>query len=277
MGGSDRVSCRPIKSLFERTFDVAHFHIEYLGFPFARMLPEPTVTTLHGPLPDVPELFAAFGGLPFVSISNAQRTPYLDVNWRRTIYHGLPRDLYTFVPDRGKYLVFLGRIASEKGCDRAIEIAKRSGVPLKIAAKIDPYDQLYFDTNIRELLDCSLVDFIGEIAEAEKNRLLGGAPRRVTSSPAQNCPRRGCGMHEQLRKRGPLAHQHKQALPLCRTYSSKHGRTNSVPGIIFPSNYLGRLRNENNPQAAVRFVLKHFVSFWRAFERYPMRRQKRCI
>ena len=163
-----------LNQLFEREFDVVHFHIEYLGFPFARMLRSPTVTTLHGPLPDVPELFAAFGHLPFVSISNAQRALFPYVNWRRTIYHGLP-DLYTFVEEHGEYLVFMGRIAPEKRCDRAIAIAKAAGLPVKIAAKIDPYDQQYFDENIKALLDDPLIEFLGEIAEPEKDRLLGGA------------------------------------------------------------------------------------------------------
>src|SRR5579884_3829204 len=86
-----------LSQLLEHEFDVVHFHIEYLGLPFARVLREPAVTTLHGPLPDVPELFAAFGQLPFVSISDAQRTLFPAVNWRRTIYHGLPEHLYTFV------------------------------------------------------------------------------------------------------------------------------------------------------------------------------------
>lgn len=164
-----------LNQLIGREFDVVHFHIEYLGFPFARMLPEPTVTTLHGPLPGVPELFSSFGHLPLVSISDAQRASFPDVNWRRTIYHGIPAKLYTAVEDAGEYLVFLGRIAPEKRCDRAIAIAKAAGVPLKIAAKVDPYDQQYFDGNIRTLLEDPGVEFLGELAEAEKNQLLGGA------------------------------------------------------------------------------------------------------
>lgn len=164
-----------LHQLFGRTFDVVHFHIEYLGFPFAQLLSGPAITTLHGPLPDVPELFSAFGHLPFVSISDAQRALFPDLNWRKTIYHGLPPELYTFVPDPGEYLVFIGRIAPEKRCDRAIAIAKAAGLPLKIAAKIDPYDQQYFDQNIRALFDDPLVEFVGEIDEPDKNRLLGRA------------------------------------------------------------------------------------------------------
>jgi glycosyltransferase involved in cell wall biosynthesis len=164
-----------LNQLFEREFDVVHFHIEYLGFPFARMLTQPSVTTLHGPLPELPELFRAFGDLPFVSVSDAQRAPFPHLNWRKTIYHGLPRQLYTFVDEPGEYLVFLGRVAPEKRCDRAIAIAKAAGVPLKIAAKIDPYDQQYFYTAIKPLLNDPAVEFLGEVDEQRKNRLLGGA------------------------------------------------------------------------------------------------------
>jgi glycosyltransferase involved in cell wall biosynthesis len=164
-----------MNQLFEREFDIVHFHIEYLAFPFARMLRKPSVTTLHAPLPDLPALFTAFGDLPFVSVSGAQRTPFPHLNWRKTIHHGLPPRLYTFVEKPGEYLVFLGRIAPEKRCDRAIAISKAAGIPLKIAAKIDPYDQEYFNTSIKPLLDHPLIEFVGEVDEQSKSRLLGGA------------------------------------------------------------------------------------------------------
>lgn len=161
--------------VFERTFDIVHFHIEYLSFPFCKIVGMPSVTTLHGPLPDIPELFRVFKDLPFISISNAQRAAFSNLNWRGTIHHGLPPELYTFKGEPGKYLAFLGRIAPEKGCDHAIAIAKKTAVPIKIAAKIDPYDHPYFDSKIKPLFRDPLVEFIGEIGEREKNELLGNA------------------------------------------------------------------------------------------------------
>lgn len=161
--------------VFEREFDMVHFHIEYLSLPFSRLLEWPSLTTLHNPLPDMPELFCAFGDLPFVAVSNSQRAQWPSANWRKTIHHGLPPDLYTLNSKPGRYLAFLGRIAPEKRCDRAIEIAKRSGVPLKIAAKIDPYDRPYFDREISPLLAGRNIEFIGEISEREKNDFLGNA------------------------------------------------------------------------------------------------------
>jgi glycosyltransferase involved in cell wall biosynthesis len=96
-------------------------------------------------------------------------------NWRATVYHGLPDDLYRFHPEPGQYLAFLGRICPEKRVDRAIAIAKRAGIELKIAAKVDAADEEYFETEIRHLLDDPLVDFVGEIGDGEKEAFLGGA------------------------------------------------------------------------------------------------------
>jgi glycosyltransferase involved in cell wall biosynthesis len=114
--------------------------------------------------------------MPLVSISNHQRAPMPpDVNWHATIHHGLPETLVPFDPRGGEYLAFLGRIAPEKRPDRAIEIAKKAGIPLKIAAKVDPVDQTYFDQLIAPLLADPLIEFIGEIAESQKGAFLGNA------------------------------------------------------------------------------------------------------
>jgi glycosyltransferase involved in cell wall biosynthesis len=160
-----------------RDFDVIHFHLDYLHFPSCRRQATPTLTTLHGRL-DIPELhplFREFGEIPFVSISDAQREPIPWVNWAATIYHGLPERSYTPSTQQGKYLAFLGRISPEKRLDRAIEMAIRAGVPLRIAAKIDPADQEYFDAKIRALLDHPLIEYVGEIGEDQKCAFLGGA------------------------------------------------------------------------------------------------------
>ncbi len=158
-------------------FDILHFHTDFLHFPLARNMAPSTVTTMHGrlDLPDLLPLFSEYGDMPLVSISNNQRLP-LPARWVATIYHGLPHDLYPFSAEgTGGYLAFLGRICPEKRLDRAIEIAKRAGVDLKIAAKVDKVDEAYFDEVIRPLLDDPRVEFIGEISEHEKGAFLGGA------------------------------------------------------------------------------------------------------
>ena len=159
-------------------FDVLHFHIDYLHYPLFRAIPGRTVTTAHGrqDLPDLPVVYTAFPEYPLISISDDQRRPWPYANWVRTIHHGLPVDLYAAgSAQRSSYLAFLGRICPEKRPDRAIEIAKRSGMPLKIAAKVDRVDQAYFENVIRPLLDDPGVEFIGEIAEHEKSAFLGDA------------------------------------------------------------------------------------------------------
>jgi glycosyltransferase involved in cell wall biosynthesis len=158
-------------------FDVVHFHIDYLHFPFVRRSSVPHVTTLHGRLdmPDLAAVYEQFRDLPIISISNAQREPLPWANWWGTIYHGLPQDLFHFRPNRGSYLAFLGRIAPEKRLDRAIEIAKRAGMPLKIAAKVDRADKRYFKRVIEPLLHGSSVEWIGEISDEQKGEFLGNA------------------------------------------------------------------------------------------------------
>ena len=158
------------------SFDIIHSHLDFLSFPLSRRCATPVLTTLHGRL-DLPELVPMYGeyaDMPVVSISNAQRLPLPDVNWQGTVYHGLP-DLYTFHPDPGSYLAYLGRICPEKRPDHAIEIAKRVGIPLRMAAKVDPLDREYFETQIVPLLDHPLVEYLGEITDVEKCDLLGNA------------------------------------------------------------------------------------------------------
>lgn len=158
-------------------FDVIHSHIDYWSFPFARLTNTPTVATMHGRL-DVEELhpvYARYRNIPLVSISDAQREPLPLMNWVATIYHGLPRDLLHFSPGPGKYLAFLGRISPEKRPDLAIEVARRVGIPLKIAAKVDAVDRDYFETVIKPLLSPPDIEYIGEIGESEKSEFLGNA------------------------------------------------------------------------------------------------------
>ena len=161
----------------EDEFDLVHFHTDYLHFPLARRISVPHVTTLHGRL-DIPELAAVydeFSDVPVVSISDAQRKPLPQANWVGTVHHGLPADLLPYQPDPEGYFAFVGRISPEKRVDRAIEIAKALGVPLKIAAKVDKVDRDYFKAEIEPLLGHSLIEFVGEIGEAEKSAFMGGA------------------------------------------------------------------------------------------------------
>jgi glycosyltransferase involved in cell wall biosynthesis len=158
-------------------FDVIHFHVDYLHFPFSARNPAPHVTTLHGrlDLPDLPAIYRQFSDVPLISISNDQQKPLPFANWLGTVYHGLPKDLYSVSEEPGSYLAFLGRISPEKRPDWAIEIATRAGVPLKIAAKVDTSDEAYFSERIQPLLNHPLVEYVGEIGESEKAPLLRGA------------------------------------------------------------------------------------------------------
>ena len=158
-------------------FDVVHYHVDYLHFPMSRRQQVPNVTTLHGRLniPDLIPLYQEFSDMPVVSISDAQRAPLPWINWQATVHHGLPRDLYSLRQEPKEYLAFLGRISPEKRVDRAITIARRTGFNLKIAAKIDAADSEYFAGCVQPMLRSSLVEFVGEIGEAEKQDFLGNA------------------------------------------------------------------------------------------------------
>ena len=160
-----------------KDFDFLHFHLDYYPFSLFLRQPTPFLTTWHGRL-DLPEhqpLFHTFPTAPLVSISDAQRKPVPQGNWVRTVYHGLPERMLTPQPGTPSYLAFLGRIAPEKAVDRAIRIATRCGLPLKIAAKIDPVDRDYFTAEIKPLLDQPGIEYIGEISDREKAAFLGGA------------------------------------------------------------------------------------------------------
>ena len=158
-------------------YDIIHNHMDYLPFPMLRRVSTPSVTTLHGRLdiPDLLPLYQEFGDIPVISISNNQRKPLPAINWLRTVHHGLPEGLYKPHLAPGSYLAFIGRISPEKGVEPAVEIARKAGIPLKVAAKIDPVDRDYFETSVRQLFSDPGVEYIGEIDELEKNNFLGNA------------------------------------------------------------------------------------------------------
>lgn len=161
----------------EHEFDILHFHIDLLQYPIFSHLFHKSITTLHGrlDLADFHPIYRAFPAMPLISISKQQRAPMPAVNWISTIHHGMPRDQYKFHAKHGNYLAFVGRIAPEKRPDRAIEIARRSGIPLKIAAKVDDVDRAYFSSQIEPLLDDPLIQFVGEIDDRHKQTFLGEA------------------------------------------------------------------------------------------------------
>ena len=155
------------------SFDIIHFHTDYLHYPLAKKLGTPHVTTLHGrqDLPELTPLYRHFADMPLISISHSQRKPLPNANWIATVPHGLPADLYAFHPSPSEYFLFLGRISPEKRIDRAIEIAERCGMPLYIAAKIDKMDEAYFES-IPHLFRKSCVTYVGEVGDKEKRELL---------------------------------------------------------------------------------------------------------
>ncbi|HEY5892556.1 MAG TPA: glycosyltransferase family 4 protein [Chthoniobacterales bacterium] len=158
-------------------FDVVHSHIDYIPYPLWRRMHTPHLTTLHGRLdiPNLVSLYHEFSDIPLVSICDFQRRPLPWANWLATVYHGLPKNLYTFYSQPGSYLAFLGRISPEKRADLAIEIARSAGIPLKIAAKVDKNDRAYFKNVVEPLLDPPDIEFLGEIGDTEKNEFLGNA------------------------------------------------------------------------------------------------------
>ena len=158
-------------------YEFIHSHIDYIPYPLYRRINTPTVTTLHGRLdiPNLYELYQEFDDIPLVSISNYQRTPISWANWKATVYHGLPTDLYKYNQKQGDYLAFIGRFSPEKGADFAIEIAKKSGMKMKMAAKVDKADKDYYETVLKPLMNSSSIEYIGEIGEEEKQEFFGNA------------------------------------------------------------------------------------------------------
>ena len=158
-------------------FDVIHWHLDYFPFPLGRRMGVPQVTTLHGRLdiPDLQPVYNEFTEMPVVSISNDQRSPLPQANWVATIHHGLPPDMLEPRYEPGEYLAFLGRISPEKRADRAVEISRRTGLTLRVAAKVDDADREYFEREIEPMLKAAHVEFIGEIGPEDKADFLAHA------------------------------------------------------------------------------------------------------
>ena len=159
-------------------FDIIHSHVETLGFLFARYCPTPVVTTLHGRLDvsGIPELIEEFSDISLVAISDSQRRWGEDANWVATIHHGLPLEQMPFRPDPGDYLAFVGRITPEKGIGDVIELARRTKLPLKMAAKVyDEHEKVHFDEVVKPAIEKGIVEFLGEVGPLERDPLYAGA------------------------------------------------------------------------------------------------------
>jgi len=168
-----------LEEVLERAdeFDIIHYHVDYMHYPLSKMAGIRHITTLHGRLdsPDLVPLYRKYKDMPVVSISEYQRKPLNWVNWVGNVYHGLPTSLLKQGDGGGKYLAFLGRISPEKRVDRAIEIASRLHMPLKVAAKVDGQDVAYYESEIKQLLNGPNIEFVGEITEQQKGDFLGNA------------------------------------------------------------------------------------------------------
>jgi glycosyltransferase involved in cell wall biosynthesis len=169
-----------LSRVYERAddFDIIHSHMGCAALPYANFVKTPTVHTLHGVFtPDNEKLYRHASHQPYVSISNAQREPRLNLNCVATVYNGIDLTNYEFHPEPQDppYLAFLGRISPEKGPHLAIEIAKRSGWRLKMAGKVDVVDVDYFEQDIKPHIDGKQIEYLGEANHAQKIALMGGA------------------------------------------------------------------------------------------------------
>jgi len=253
-----------LAQVFDRAheFDVIHSHTGYLAFPFSRGSPVATLHTMHGRL-DQPETFALhhhFRDEALVSISLDQRRPLdpFGVSWAGTVYHGLPLDPYAFSPRGGDYLAFLGRISPEKRPDLAIALAKQAGVPLRIAAKVDPVDREYFEREIEPLLAHRLVDYVGEIGEEDKAAFLGGA--RALVFPIDWPEPFGLVMIEALACGTPVIARRRGSVPEV----IRHGRTGfiveSMADMVRAVRRLDRIeRAECRREAEARFSVERMA------------------
>ncbi|BAZ10572.1 group 1 glycosyl transferase [Calothrix sp. NIES-4071] len=169
-----------LSQVYERAeeFDIIHSHMGCAALPYAKMVKTPTVHTLHGIFTsDNEKIFVHAKHQPYVSISNAQREPRLDLNCVATVYNGIDINSHKYhaQPSEQPYLAFLGRMSPEKGPHLAIEIAKKSGWRLKMAGKVDVVDKQFFETEIKPRIDGKQIEYLGEATHTEKNELMGGA------------------------------------------------------------------------------------------------------
>jgi glycosyltransferase involved in cell wall biosynthesis len=159
-------------------FDIIHSHVGCAALPYSVFVKTPTVHTTHGIFtPDNEKMFRQFAWQPYISISEAQREPRLGLNYIHTVYNGIDTNAYTFreKPTQPTYLAFVGRLSPEKGPEGAIKIARATGLPLKMAGKVDPVDRVYYQEQLKPLIDGEQIQYLGEVSHQEKVELLAGA------------------------------------------------------------------------------------------------------
>lgn len=159
-------------------FDIIHSHIDFLALPYASFVKTPTVHTTHGIFTrDKEKIYQRFAGQPLISISQDQREPRLGLNYVHTVYNGINTTVYSFhnKPIQPAYLAFVGRLSPEKGPVEAIKIALGSGLPLKMAGKVDSFNEDYYREHVEPLIDGEQIQYLGEVSHEEKVKLLGEA------------------------------------------------------------------------------------------------------
>lgn len=168
---------RTLSYLKDLKIDIIHNHIGWRMLSFARLFKTPFVTTLHGPL-DIEYqkvVYGAFAYSPFVSISNSQRHPFKKLNYVATVYNGIDIKKFVYSETSSDYFAFLGRMSPEKGPVQAIEIAKKTGVRLVMAAKIDKIDKIFFEKEVAPMIDNKQIVYLGEVNHRGKVNLLKNA------------------------------------------------------------------------------------------------------
>ena len=249
-------------------FDIIHSHLEFLTLPFAARVSTPTVLTMHGRLdvPDYVDILKRYANQQYVSISDSQRAPAPGINWAGTVYHGYPENLFEFNPDPQDYFLFLGRFSEEKRPDEAIRLAKACKIHLKLAAKIDPADKLYFKNKIEPLLDSPYIEYIGEVDDTRKHELLRNA--RALLNPIDWPEPFGLVMIEALACGTPVI--------VRRCGSSPEVIINGVSGFVCDSqlDFIRAIRNIDEVSRAAcrsefeqRFTLGHMVENYEALYR----------
>ena len=159
-------------------FDIIHSHVGCAALPYSAFVKTPTVHTTHGIFtPDNEKIFRRFAWQPYTSISEAQREPRLGLNYIHTVYNGIDTQAYSFQPKPSEppYLAFVGRLSPEKGPEGAINIARATGLPLKMAGKVDAVDRTYYNEKLKPLIDGEQIQYLGEVSHQEKVQLLSNA------------------------------------------------------------------------------------------------------
>jgi glycosyltransferase involved in cell wall biosynthesis len=250
------------------SFDIIHFHTDVVQLALANQCATRCVSTPHGrlDLPDLKPLFRRFARHPMTSISNSQRAPLPEVNWRATVHHGLPLGLYRLHVEPQDYFAFIGRISPEKRPDRAIEIAKACGTPLRIAAKVDAADRVYFESTIEPLLDDTLVTFVGEIGEHAKNDFIGNA--RALLMPIDWPEPFGLVMIEAMACGTPVIAYANGAVPEIVDHGITGFVVNSQEQAIAAAQNVGRIDRRRCRQVfeqrfAARVMARHYLDVYR--------------